>query len=337
MKRLRLGIVLATIAVFILGAAPVYADTANPDSTPTIEQMNFYQNSIESGDITLIIYANVPYASLPSTPASRTFIWRLIDEDGVTELGSTVGLDFNDDGYGYNVYSMYFSASEVTALGIVWGTAYTVRLSGNPSVFDTPPIYNYAVVAGDYSSETVQATVQAEIATRIIDLGTALNIRWGLSADESLILENETTTVLSTIGESFFRGAIHGVQAMAPGAFSIVVRAIDIDAREWDPEYSSNVTSQFSGTWVDTAKEGGKALFGADYDLLSIIILLVMCGGVLFGNIWLTGDAWNGMIDATLVGVIGARLGMFDMAFLMLIGFICIFYISAKIWYGVFK
>lgn len=337
MKRFRLGILLALLAAFLLIAIPVYADTLDPDSTPIVEEINIYRNSIEPGDMAIFIYANIPYATIPSTPVTQTFIWRLIDTDNITEFGSTVGYAYNDDGYGYNVYSLYFTADNVTNLGIGGNLNYTIRLSGNPAVFDTPPVYNFTINAGDYSTLTTQADIQAEIAARILTLAADLDNKWGLATVYSLLTQNETATVLSIYGEAFFRGAIHGLQLMAPTVFSVVIRAIDIEDREWDPEYAENVTSQYSGTWIETAKEAGKALFGTTYDLLSIILLLGMCGGLMIGNVMLTGDHWNGLVDVSLLGIIGARLGMYDLAFLILIAALCWMYISAKIWFGIIK
>ena len=338
MKRMRLATILALIAVLIC-ATPAFADTLYPDSPPTVESndINIYQNSIESGDMLIIIYANIPYSVTPSTPVTQTFIWRLIDLDGVTELGSTVGSDYNDDGYGYNVYSMYFSAAEVTALGIVWGSNYTIRLSCNPAVFVTPISYNYVINVGNYSALTVQAEVQEAIADRILIIAADLDNKWGLTVTYSLITQNETATVLSIYGEAFFRGAITGIQSMAPLAFSVVIRVIDVDDREWSDNYSTNLTEQWAGTWIATAQAAGEVLFGTEYDLLSIIILLVMSGGLVVGNIMLTGDHWNGLIDVTFLGIIGARVGMFDLAFLLLLAALCWMYIGAKIWFGMIK
>ena len=335
MKRFRLGILLAVLAVFFLTATPVYADTNDPDSTPTIEDINIYRNLLETGDWLTLVYANIPYATPPSTPVNQTFIWRLIDTDNVTELGSTVGYAYNDDGYGYNVYSMYFSASQITTLGMVWGTSYTIRLSGNPAVFDTPPVYNYIINAGNYSGLTVKAAVQAELAARILALAADIDNKWGLAS--SLLTQNETATVLSSSGEAFFRGAIHGLQAMAPAAFSVIVRAIDVEAREWSENYTENLTGQWGTGWVATSQAAGNALFGTDYDLFSTIILLVMCGGLMVGNIMLTGDHWNGLVDVALLGVVGARLAMYDLGFLILIAAMCWLYISAKIWFGMIR
>jgi len=336
-KLLRLGLLLALLAVLLFSATPVYADTPDPDSPPTLVKTDVYQNSIETGDMLFLIYANIPYATTPNTSVTETFIWRLMDTDNVTELGSTVGCNFNDDGYGYNVYSMYFNADNVTGLGIVWGTHYTLRLSGNPAVFDTPPVYNFVINASDYSPAVTKADVQAALAARIMYLANDLDNKWGLSPSYSLVTQNETATVLSIYGEAFFRCAINGVQSMAPAIFSVVIRTIDIDPRDWDPEYAENVTAQYSGTWAETAKEAGAALFGTTYDLLSVIMLLAMSAGLLIGNIMITGDHWNGLVDVAILGVIGARLGMYDMAFLILVAAICWIYIGLKIWFGMIK
>jgi len=336
-KRFRIGILLAVLVAVLLTATPVYADTADPDSPPIVTQKDIYRNIRETGDMLILIYANIPYASLPDTPVNETFIWRLIDTDGTTELGSTVGYPYNESGYNQNLYSMYFTAAEVTTLGIVWGTSYTIRLSGNPAVFDDVPIYNYTINAGDYSLAVTQADVQEEIAERVIVIAGLLDLEWGLSPAYSLLTEAEASTVLSIYGEAFFRGAINGLQAMAPAAFFSVIRDIDVADRTWTDEYTTNLTDQWSGTWVETATAAGQVLFGTTYDLLSIILLLGMSGGLLLGNIMLTGDHWNGLIDVSVIGIIGARLGMYDFAFLLLVAALCWIYISLKVWFGMIK
>jgi len=342
MKKLRLVIILGLLLGLLCSSTPVYADTPNPDSDPTIEGFNVYRNMRETGDMLLLIYANIPYASIPDTPVTQTFIWSMLDTDNVTELGSTVGYAYNvgthlDDGYGYNVYSMYWDSGNVTALGIVWGTTYTVRLSGNPAVFDTPPVYNYTLPAGAYSALTTQADVQAELGLRILNIAADLNSKWGLAAIYSLITELETGTALSLYGEAFFRGAIYGIQSLAPNIFGVVLRVINVPERTWDPAYSVNISEQWRGTWIETAQTGGAVLFGTTYDLLSIIMLLIMCGGLLVGNLMVTGDHWIGLVDVTVFGVIGARLDMYDMGFLILLAAMCWIYISAKIWFGMIR
>lgn len=331
MKKLRMAILLLILMGLAVAASPVHAAMSNPDSTPTCE-ISVWRNNLETGDFTVLIYANIPYASPPTTPVTEAFVWRLIDTDGVTELGSTVGYVYKNNGYGYNVYTMYFSAAEVTALGITWGTGYTVRLSGNPAAFAAPPEYNYTIGAGDYSSMVDADDVEAEMTTFILNLAGDLDSKWGLGASDSLLTDTEVGRVLSIYGETFFRGAIYGIQAMVPRVFSAVVRNIDVDDRAWTDNYSGNLTGQWGGTWINTAQAAGKALFGTSYDLLSVILMLGLSAGLLIANMSLTGDHWNGLIDVACFAVIGARLAMYDFFFLLLVAAVCWFYISAKIW-----
>jgi len=328
MKIISLLVILMVIVANMLMAVSVYADTPNPDSPPTVEEFNVYRNLLETGDFLLVIYANIPYATLPDYSVDYTFIWRLIDTDNTTELGSTTGYGFWDDGYGYNVFSIYLSASDAPT----WGQAYTVKLSGNPSQFDDPPIYNFYLSTADYSSLTDTADVKAELAARILNIATDLNIKWGVDSAYFLTTEIETGTVLSLYGEAFFRGAIYGLQGMAPAAFSYVFGELDIEERDWDTAYSGNLTEQWTGTWVEDAKEAGQTLFGTDYDLLSVIMAVALCLGAAIASVMVAGDAWNGMLDASVVGVMVARLGMFGLGYWGLLCFVCIVYIGMRIW-----
>lgn len=336
-RRLAVKSVLLAVIIFMMVAMPAYAQMSDPDDTPSMEQIDVYRNMRETGDWLFLYYVNIPYSTTPDEPVTETFIWRLIDTDGTTELGSTVGFAYDHGGYGYNVYSMYFSAADATALGLVWGTSYTLRLSGNPAHFTTPPEYNYTVDAGDYTSFVTQDDVQTALAANILGLAADLNVNWGLGATDSLLTELETGQALSIYGETVFRGCIYGVQALAPAIFSVVIRTIDPADRTWGTGYTDNVTTQWSGTWVDTAREGGKALTGTSYDLISVIIFLILSAGLLVGNVMLTGNHWNGMIDVAAWGVVAARWGMYDFLILLLIAALCIIYISSKIWFGVFR
>lgn len=328
MKKI-LFVLLAIIAALSL-ALPAYADTADPDSTPTIVSVDVYRNLLETDDRLFVIYANIPYAVLPSTPVNETFIWRLIDTDGVTVLGTTVGYAYNDDGYGYNVFSMYFSAADA----LTWGSAYTIKLSGNPANFITPPTYNiYTMVAGDYTSLTDSEDNQAALAALILSIADDLNNKWALATAYYLNTQTEAGTRLSLYGEAFFRGAIYGVQAMAPAAFEFVVEDVAITDRTWTDNYTDVLENQYTGTWIDTARDGMKDLFSTSFDLTSVIILIIVCAGLLFANMSIgqAGDFWGGMVDVLFVLVAASRLGVYGLGFLGLIAAIGIIYIGIKI------
>jgi len=330
MKRLQIGILLAIGVVLLLSATPAYAVTPPPDSDPIVNSKKVYRNLREDGDRLFVIYSNIPYADPPGDPITETFIWELIDTDGVTVLGSTVGYAYVNSGYGYNVCSLYFPAAD--ALAWTPDPPYTVRLKGNPMAgFADLPVYNYTVTDEDYTLFSLPDDVRTELAANIVVIAMDLDVQWGLG-DTSLITADETGVTLSIFGQSFFRGAIYGIQALAPALFPLGITNIALEDREWDEAYAGELEEQYSGTWVETARTAGAGLFGVDFDLLTLIILLVAFIGVVVANIYLTNDHWNGLIDAAFIMIVAAKLGFYGLGYLGLIAAICIIYIGARVW-----
>ncbi len=324
----RILLVLGILAVFILSAVPAYAAMPNPDSAPTIHRMNVYRNLLETGDMLYVWEANIPYAVTPDYKVSDAYLWQLLD--GGTLLGSNTGFAYQGDGYNFNVYSMYFSAADVTAKGMVWNTAYTLRLSGNPSVFVTPP--NYSFTASGYTSYTTQANNQEALADEIIYLASDLNIRWSLTIDYLLTSEIETGTVLSYYGETVFRGCIYGVQAMAPVAFMFVLNELDVTDRTWGTNYTANLTNQYNGTWVETARNASRDFLGTSYDLTSLIILLGACVAVVVCNLAITSDHWNALIDVAFLLIIASRIDVLPLIYLALLAALAFIYLGIRLW-----
>jgi len=330
---LRTFLIITVLLLTILPTTIVLADQPDPDTTPEMVA-NVYRNLIEPGDQLYILYANIPYGAIPDALVTEAFIWQLIDTDGSTVLGQTVGNAFNSSGYGYNVFSMYFSAADAPT----WDQPYTARLSGNPTVFDVPQTTDYILDTGNFSSLTEQADTQYELGQRLLVIADDLFAKWGLTIDTSLTASLEAGTVLSQQGEQFFRTAIFGLQAMAPGIFDIGVLNITATDRTWDTSYVDNITGQYGGTFVGTAQTAGAAFFNKGYDLVSIIFLLVILIAILAGNLLITRNVWSGLIDLTLVAVLFARIGIpaVLLTFMGLIGSFCWIYISGRTW-GVWR
>lgn len=332
-NKLRLLLSVLFVTAIFYGTTPtgvVLADQTDPVDLPSMTA-DVYRNLLETGDQLYIFYANIPYDTpLPDALVTEAFMWRLLDTDNTTVIGSTLGTAFHAKGYGYNIFSMYFAAS----VAPTWDQSYIVRLSGNPTIFDSPPIYDFTLSTGDYSTQTITTVVQSELASRILAIAVDLDTRWSLAIVDSLITEQETGTALSLNGEAFFRGAIFGIQALAPSVFQIVVGTISAVDRTWDPEYAENVSSQYVGTFVGTAQTGGAAMFNKSYDLLSIILLLLLLVSLVIGNLLITRNVWSGLIDVTLTAVLFARIGVpaVLLPFVGLIGAISWVYISGKLW-----
>lgn len=326
MKLSRLSSLIAAVAVAtLLIVAPVMA-IALPDSPPTVSDINVYRNVLETGDRLLVAYFNIPYAVTPADPASKTFVWQLVDN--VTVLGSASGYSYVDSGYGYQAMSMYFAAAD----NWTWdpATPYTLRLQGTPSFFaGTIPVYNYTVSSASYSTLTATADVKLALALDVILICEDLDAAWGLT--DSLLYEDDAGTVLSSFGQAYWRGTIPAIQSMAPTLFPLAIRTIPNEDRTFTDNYSTALAGQYAGTWVATARAAGTALFGTTFNLLDLIIVLASVIALVVANIYLTNDAWNGLVDAALLLLIFTRLSMFEMGYLMLIGAVAIMYIGMGI------
>lgn len=331
MKLIRLTIIIIAVLIssFIL-ATPAYAHIDIPDSAPTVESIDCYRNVLETGDFFILVYENTPYEETPDIDYSDAFIWRLMDTDGTIELAQALGYDYNENGYGYNVISFYFSAEDAPT----WEDDYYLTLSGTPSAFESPPEYTFEISHADYSALIDTDAVKTAIAARIITMAADLDNKWGLNETTSLLLEVETGTVLSIYGEAFFRGAIYGIQAMAPDIFRLVISDITaLTDREWGEEYTTNLTTQYSGTYLDPALEAGKSFFNLDYNFMGMLITLIICAGLIFATWYLSGgNLWKGFIESAAPLVICTRMALFGMGELGLIAAVGWLYVSAKLW-----
>jgi len=329
----KLGISLISALLAILALATPALAIALPDSSPTIISKDVFRNVLETGDFLVIIEENTPYASTPAVTYPEAFVWRLIDTDGSTELVQALGYTTNADGYGYNVISFYLSAAEVTALGISWQDGLFLRLSGTPTAFATPPMYNFSIVTSDYSSLTATADVKTAIAALIIDMANDLNVAWGLATADSLLVETETSTVLSLDGQAFFRGAIYGVQSMAPLAFPMTISDVDVEDRIFTTDYADNLSVQHSGNYIGTGLSAGATFLDSSYNLFGLLLVLGICFVLIFGHWYLTGgNVMRGLVESAPALVIGTRIGLMGMGELGLIAAIALLYSVAKMW-----
>lgn len=323
-----ISILIALMAIIII-AIPVYADDLElPDSTPTVDDVYCWRNILENDDFFIMFVEDTPYATTPNTSYSDAFIWRLYDTDGTTELAQMLGYDYNDNGYNVNVVGFYFDSDDAPT----WGESYYIKLSGSPVAFNTSVTYTFQITADDYSALTDSTDIQIDIAENIISIAESLNIEWELDSDDELTMAGDVMPVLSAQGETFFRGAIYGVQELAPSAFNIGLINITNTERSWDDDYSTALLSQYSGTYIEEGLEAGEEFLDVDYNLAGLLGMLAICAVILFFCIYVGGDVWGSLIIVGGVAVIGARMGLVGMGEVALIVAIMWIYVSAKTW-----
>ena len=322
-KKLLISLALALVVILAI-ASPALA-IPEPDSSPQIDDIWCYQNILETGDMIIIMVEDTPYAETPDMLYNEAFIWRLFEADGTTEIDQAVGYPYNDDGYNYNVISWYFSASD----NVTWGENYYIKLSGTPMAFDDPLEYNFQISDDSYLTPVL---VKTAISNLIITIAEDLNLEWDLSPDNALIVSGETGSLLSSKGETFFRGAIYGLQSIAPYAFAYNTGDIDNTWRDWDDEYSANLSTQFDDNYIGEAMAAGSDTLGVDYNLFGLLGLMAGCGVLMGSCIVVGGDVWGSLIITSGVAVIGSRLTLVGQGELGFVVALCWFFTAGKIW-----
>lgn len=327
-KRITL-IILAVVILMGVFAAPVFA-ISPPDSDPEVISIDAYRNILETGDFLIVIYENTPYSTTPTDYSyPEAFVWRWFDTDGTTELAQSSGYVYQDNGYGYNVISFYLDVDDAPT----WGEPYNFTLSGTPSAFSTVPTYTFSMDSGDYSSLTTSSEVKGAIADHILELATSLDTVWSLDPSYSLISEEDIDTRLSVYGQRFFRGAIYGIQAIAPSLFTLRIENIPDSYKTHTDEYIAELGGQHTGTYIQDSIDAGKNLLDVDYNLFGLLLILGVIITLIIVNWMIAGGMnWRGMVDAGAILVIGGRMALVGLGELALVAAICWLYVSAKFW-----
>lgn len=238
----------------LLFAGVASTDTAQPDTTPSIDEIDIYQYLLEDGDMMIVASYTVYYASPPEAGIDNTFIFRFLDTDGTTELGSILAYPYYNGGYGVGVVSFYFSADDAPT----WEEIYFIAITENPAAFDEPIEWKFAVSTIDYSSFDTQEENQQLLRDKVLELADELSSVWPVELTE----EAETGKVLSSYGESYFRTSIRGIQSICPDLFYIQISNIDMTTRDWDYTFANYLTATYEGTIVWSAMAGFAGLWG---------------------------------------------------------------------------
>lgn len=244
MARLRSRLIRGTIVValsiclLLSTATPVYA-ISNPDSGPFILQVDAYQNLRTTGDTLFLVRVNVPYADAPSEPASETFTGRLLLADEV--VAETVLYAYYNNGYGYNTFALYSSS------GITWEAAYTIELSGSPTLDWSGDVPTVSVATIGWHTSSSTALSQALLSGNILDWASSLTGYWSVA----LLATTAGGSALSSYGISYFTNVVPYLSSLCPAVLPSSQTAITYEDLDFQSAGAATVPSlwpfDFSG------------------------------------------------------------------------------------------
>lgn len=310
-------IVFALLLCLSIITFPVYA-IVNPDSmawgTGTTATYNIFENVLESGDWLIAAEVDVAYAATPTDyTASEAFLFELVNTDNTTIVSTTL----ND--YDNRPISIYLSAARVTALGLVSGTAYDIRVTGNPLVFpsQTGNTIEVTLAVTDYIDQNLGASSDPPtdnvLRNFCILMGQHLQAHDG-PADDYLVFV-QGYQYLTIEGADIFIEAIPGLTAMCPILFQAGVEAMTSDAPESTGTYAVTLTP--AQKWGQTAANGLTALgsyLGINQALAGSVMLFILA---IMLAMFAYKEMESGLVVILLMAAVpflGAWLGLMPLA-----------------------
>ncbi len=305
----------------LLSISPVFAVTAQPNSTPSIDKIYVQRNLINTGDILYVAQYNIPYASPPTDTIDTTFNFQLLGTDGSTLLGTILAYSYNARGYGKGAVSWYFDVGH----SLVWGSAYTIRIAENPLKFTSPVVWNFPVPSTAYDSSDNQATNRLDLATNVLSIANALQTAWSVT----LLSASEGGQVLSGNGEVYFRDhAIQGLYTMAPTLFLIQINNPTYSTRSWGTNQATTYENRFSNTWVQTALNGVGTLFNVQWNFIGAFFILAVCMAFMYLSITRLENSSSGFLSSIVAILAGGLLGWIPMAMVGILTMFCAIYLG---------
>ncbi len=300
---------LAGIAFFLLMplfvlSSPVEALVSQPSPAPTISNIHINRNLITSVDWLVYATYDLPYTSVPTIAADQAYIFHLIDTDGTTELASITPFAYSAFDNGYNLGGVFFYITNASSF--VWGTSYFIRISQNPAQFTSPRFWDTMIQSSDYSSlGTSRTDNQAELASNVLAMGEALEMEYALSINEA----SSGEIVLSfPYGETYFRGACYGIQAMAPSLYMVQVMTTDLTSTNFTLAQANIDQTQLDATWVGGSQNATATQFGNNM-VPGIIFVFLPCLGAIIASTLRFKKIEPGLVASSVLLIMGQSMG----------------------------
>ena len=297
-----------------------------------INSVYAFQHCIENNDQLYLVQYFIDYDpdddpltdDNPAENISDAYLCRFMD--GVDELKSIAPYAYYDDGYDEGRIALYFAPDDPNLP--VWEGAYSIQLTGNPTLDwgGDPP--STAVSTFDlWSSSTSIVETQTELTSRILYMADQLEMDWGIN----MVDTTSTGSYLSDYGASYFISAVSNIQVMAPRAFAGGTSTPEWEYKEPATTYAEDRASSLDGTPLDLTALSDWWGIGRMW----ASSLLFMLGGIfiLYSILSRSGNYRAlSLLSAPLV-IAGGYLGALPMQLTVLLGFAAFFLTLFSLFY----
>ena len=322
---LKLTAILFILLAPLIFNEPAQATTTDPDSTPSATNIHINRNVIENGDEVIYGEINIPYATPPDDNVDQTFVLRIMDSTKTTEYGYSLLYSYFTKGYNRNVFAFYFTPAHAPT----WNTRLILRISESPGYFSTPINTDIDIPTSDYTTLNTVTDNQIEFAKKLIpiidDIGSKNNV--------ALLTVSGSYNVLNGVGELYMRGAVPGIELMAPNLFLVQNLDLNYTDTPWTTTQFDTYESRFAGTWVGDDMDATSTQVGMPGTMImGFIITLPLCLGSVIFTSWKFKHTDPGLMVCALFLLMTVQMGWLPKAVFATVYQACGIYI-AYLWF----
>lgn len=319
----KFAICLLVVLCLLLVATPVLA-IANPDNiwfgTTADKYVRVFENVYETGDMLFLAEGFVDYASAPTDyTASEAFLFEVRSTDNTTVIRSRPL-----ESYGDRPISIYFTPAQVVSEGLASGSAYVMRITGNPMIFSTltegTNMISYTLASEDWYNQALSTEVTNYLKNMCIAIAYRMETEDSVAAG-TYVAVSDGEDYLTTTGANLFLAGIPSLNIFVPSLFQITTSVMVAEEPAATGAYTANITPLLRlGTTISTGIShigewlGVSQAVAAGLMLMSLMVML---------SVWLYKKTESGKvvlgvgIAATLP--VGTFLGLSPMVLLFII------------------
>ena len=330
-KRLLYSTALAVLLV-ILSVMPVLA-IINPDSIAFTSsgagRYKVFENVHETGDMLFVAESYIPYTVTPTDYTAReAFSFQVLNVAGDTVLLQTAITDYED-----TVISIYQTAAQVIAAGLVSDTLYKFRLTGNPSIFGvtvegvnmaTKPLTN-----PDWVDQSEFSGIESWLYSFLISVVTNIET----SSGNTHTAEVGGVKYLDASGATLFLVGIPSLNVFLSEIFLVVARPMaDTDPTSTGAYQTTiNPVAQL-GANIGASVASMSTFMGVSTTTAGIIITSLLAFIFLPVIYWRTKNGTISMIAAALFTIFCGYLGLFPLAIAFIIAGVILILTAFLFW-----
>lgn len=284
-----------------------------------------FNTVIDSGDLLCVGKFEIVYddcnsdtqTGCPDESVTTNFIGHFIDTDGTGQLRSVRPYTLQTQcctGYLEGIFSLYFTASDLTSLGIVTGnmTDYFLSIQGDPAV----------LASGEADTMNVEGLFASSLLNQsLVNRAQELETSW----KQDLLDTEAGTNRFNADGEDYFSNAIPNLRQISPKLFLNVTVAPTVDEKTHDTSYDDDLrgflqTSPTTKTWDDSITSFGTQI-GVSGMVIKTLFSVIAAAGVAGFVFHITKNVSMGLVTVPLSLSILALMGIGTMGTIALLTF----------------